>query len=141
MGGCWRGVGKFLFGLSLLGAGEAQAGGAVGYDIVYVRQPRFGDNTNTTWPEVFHPAAMDPGADLMLLHPDGSEEVLVDGGNGSVTDPVLSFDARFVYYSLFPDMRPSAINSQRGLPFAGADIYRIELSTRQITRGSSPISR
>ena len=41
----------------------------------------------------------------MLLHPDGSEEVLVDGGNGSVTDPFLSFDARYVYYSRFPDLR------------------------------------
>ena len=28
----------------------------VDYDIVYVRQPRYGDDTvNTTWPEVFHP--------------------------------------------------------------------------------------
>lgn len=28
----------------------------VDYDVVYVRQPRFGDDVNTTWPEVFHPA-------------------------------------------------------------------------------------
>jgi len=105
---------------------------AVSYDIVYVRQPRFGDNINSTWPEVFHPTRIDPGADLMLLHPDGSEEVLVAGGNGSVTDPFLSFDAAWVYYSYFPDMRPAAINSQRGLPLAGADIYRIHLQTRQI---------
>ena len=58
------------------------------YDIVYVRQPRFGDHQNTTWPEVAHPARIDPGADLMLLHPDGSEELLVAGGVGAVTDPV-----------------------------------------------------
>lgn len=108
--------------------------GAVPYDVVYVRQPRYGDTQNTTWPEVFHPAAMDPGADLMLLHPDGSEEVLVVGGNGSVTDPVLSFDAQWVYYSYFPDMRPSGINTQRDLPYAGADIYRINLATRQVQR-------
>ncbi|MCK7593530.1 hypothetical protein [Pseudomarimonas salicorniae] len=117
--------------LATLGCGEI---GAVGYDIVYVRQPRFGDGTNTTWPEVFHPARIDPGADLMLLHPDGSEEVLVAGGNGSVTDPVLSFDAQWVYYAYFPDMRPQAINSQRNLPYAGADIYRIHLRSRQIER-------
>jgi len=67
------------------------------YDIVYVRQPRYGDTTETTWPEVFHPARIEPGADLMLLHPDGSEEVLVAGGNGAVTDPFVSFDARCVY--------------------------------------------
>ena len=121
---------------SLLG-GDACAQ-VVDYDIVYVRQPRFGDNVNTTWPEVFHPAEIDPGADLMLLHPNGSEEVLVDGGNGSVTDPFLSFDAQWVYYSLFHDMRPAQINSQRGLPYAGADIYRIHLQTRiveQLTHG------
>lgn len=106
----------------------------VNYDIVYVRQPRFGDNVNTTWPEVFHPAEIDPGADLMLLHPNGSEEVLVAGGNGSVTDPFLSFDAQWVYYSYFPDMRPAAINPQRGLPHAGADIFRIHLPTRAIER-------
>ncbi|MEO8602844.1 MAG: hypothetical protein ABI629_09725, partial [bacterium] len=104
----------------------------VTYDVVYVRQPRFGDNTNTTWPEVAHPARIDPGADLMLLHPNGTEEVLVAGGVGAVTDPFVSFDARWVYYSLFYDMREQAINNQRGLPYAGADIFRINLATREI---------
>ncbi len=118
-----------LIALGAIGAASAQA---VNYDIVYVRQPRYGDNVNTTWPEVFHPAEIDPGADLMLLHPNGNEEVLVAGGNGSVTDPFLSFDAQWVYYSYFPDMRPSGINPQRGLPYAGADIYRIHLQTRQV---------
>jgi hypothetical protein len=118
----------------LLVLADAPAHAARNYDIVYVRQPRFGDGSNTTWPEVFHPAELDPGADLMLLHPDGSEEVLVDGGNGSVTDPFLSFDARYVYYSYFPDLRPAAINNQRGLPYEGADIYRFDLATRQNQR-------
>ncbi len=105
---------------------------ALPYDLVYVRQPRFGDLQNSTWPEVGHPAAIDPGADLMLLHPDGSEEVLVEAGHGAVTDPVVSFDAHWVYYAYFPDMRPSAINAQRDLPYAGADIYRIHLATREV---------
>jgi len=113
---------------------DTVAQSTIDYDIVYVRQPRHGDDINTTWPEVFHPAQLDPGADLMLLHPDGSEEVLVAGGNGSVTDPFVSFDAQWVYYSLFPDLRPEAINSQRSLPRRGADIYRIHLATRQIQR-------
>src|SRR5262245_52258037 len=89
------------------------AAAVVPYDIVYVRQPRFGDNTNTIWPEVFHPARLDRGADLMLLHPDGTEELLVAGGNGSVTDPFISFDGKSCYYVLFPDLRPSQVNSQR----------------------------
>jgi hypothetical protein len=67
----------------LLVALAVPAGASVrDYDIAYVRQARFGDSINTTWPEVFHPAQLDPGADLMLLHPDGTEELLVAGGNG-----------------------------------------------------------
>jgi len=105
------------------------------YDIVYVRQPRYGDTTETVWPEVFHPARLEPGADLMLLHPDGSEEVLVTGGPGAVTDPFVSFDARWVYYAYFPDVCPQALNGQRGgLPYAGSDIYRIHLGTRTVER-------
>jgi hypothetical protein len=108
---------------------------AVTYDIVYVRQPRRGDNEHIVWPEVFHPARIEPGSDLMLLHPDGSEEVLVAGGNGAVTDPFVSFDGQSVYYSLFPDVRSSELNGQRGdLPYAGADIYRIQVATREIDR-------
>ena len=105
---------------------------AVPYDIVYVRQPRFGDSVNTAWPEVAHPASIDPGADLMLLHADGSEERLVAGGIGAVTDPFVSFDAQWVYYSFFYDVRPQGYNSQRGLPYLGADIFRINLQTGAI---------
>lgn len=37
-------------------AGQTRyAHGRVDYDIVYVRQPRFGDVQETIWPEVFHP--------------------------------------------------------------------------------------
>src|SRR5436190_5390449 len=47
------------------------------FDIIYVRAPRFGDRGRSHWAEIAHPTTMDPGADLMLLHPDGSEEALV----------------------------------------------------------------
>ncbi len=125
----------FLAVLSPSNAAVNQQAFARNYDIVYVRQPRFGDQVNTIWPEVFHPGRLDAGADLMLLHPDGSEEVLVDCENCSVTDPVVSFDAQWVYYSLFPDLRPQSLNVQRGdLPFEGADIYRMNLQSRQIER-------
>ncbi|MFN8060340.1 MAG: hypothetical protein U0Q12_14380 [Vicinamibacterales bacterium] len=107
--------------------------GVVSYDIVYVRQPRFGDQTNTIWPEVFHPARIDPGADLMLLHPNGAEEVLFPGGNGSVVDPFVSFDAKWVYFAYFPDVRPSELNGQRAdLPRRGSDIFRLNLQSRQV---------
>ncbi len=125
----------WAFGVALLVllSAAAQALPAVDYDIVYVRQPRFGDDINTLWPEVFHPARLEAGADLMLLHPDGSEEVLVAGGIGSVSDPFISFDAEWVYYSYFYDLQPQSLNSQRGdLPHAGADIFRLHLGSRQI---------
>src|SRR5205823_4884657 len=58
------------------------------FDIVYVRTPRKGDKASSLWTEIAHPAIMDASGDLMLLRPDGSEEVLVAGGaDGSVTDP------------------------------------------------------
>jgi hypothetical protein len=133
--GCWNNnmkIFKFLTLSTLIFTGLIEAGNnPVNYDIVYVRQVRFGDNINTTWPEVFHPARMDTGADLMLLHPDGTEEILVDCNVCSVTDPFVSFDAQWVYYSLFHDL--TQLNSQRGdLPLLGADIFRINLSSREI---------
>ena len=128
------GIAARIIALPLAAAGAfASAQPSLDYDIVYVRQPRYGDDVNTIWPEVFHPARLDPGADLMLLHPDGSEEVLVAGGNGGVTDPFVSFDAKVVYYARFPDLRSDSLNYQRdNLPYAGADLYRIHLDTRQI---------
>lgn len=112
-----------------------ETGRAVDYDIVYVRQARFGDNTNTIWPEVFHPARLDAGADLMLLHTNGNEEVLVAGGKGGVTDPVISFDAQSCYYVYYPDLSDAGLNNQRDdLPYAGSDLYRINLKTRSIQR-------
>ena len=120
-------------GLLLLLLAGSTAAQVIDYDVVYVRQPRYGDEVNTVWPEVFHPARAEPGADLVLLHPDGSEEVLVAGGFGAVTDPFVVFDGRWVYYSYFPDLRPESLNYQRGdLPYAGADVFRINLETRRI---------
>lgn len=117
--------------IGLIPSKIVHAGNTVDFDIVYVRQARFGDEVNTIWPEIFHPARMDPGADLMLLHPDGSEEILVDCEVCGVTDPFISFDAQWVYYSVFHDL--TQLNSQRGnLPLLGADIYRINLHSREI---------
>src|SRR5687768_29080 len=51
------------------------------YDIVYVKAPRFvpgkdGKPRPSAWPEIAHPTNIHAGYDLMLLHPDGSEETL-----------------------------------------------------------------
>jgi hypothetical protein len=101
------------------------------YDIVYVRAPRNGDKVGTNWPEISNPTFMDPGADLMLLHPDGTEEVLVKGGTGSVTDPMVSFDGAWVYYSHFHDMKGGSISQG---PVGGADIYKIHVKSKKIVR-------
>src|SRR5262245_3593920 len=74
----------------------------IDYDIVYVRAPRFVPGRNgkprpSAWPEIAHPTNIDAGYDLMLLHPDGKEDLLVKGGEGSVADPYVSFDAQWVY--------------------------------------------
>ncbi|MEQ8850686.1 MAG: hypothetical protein RIB32_02775 [Phycisphaerales bacterium] len=116
---------------ALFGAPAALA--AVDFDIVYVRQPRYGDFVNTTWPDAGHPGRIEPGSDLMLLRPDGTEEVLIDAGDGAVTDPVVSFDGEWVYYAYFHDVRPEALNELRnGLSYAGADIFRLHVPTRVV---------
>src|SRR6478752_1401141 len=70
------------------------------YDIVYVRAPRAGDKVHKRFFTDFSsPVTLEPGADLMLLHPDGSEELLVAGAAGAITDPMVSFDGQWVYYT------------------------------------------
>ncbi len=100
------------------------------YDIVYVRTPRKGNAPHSSrWPDASLPLNVDAGGDLMLLHPDGSEERLVAGGKGSVTDPFVSFDGEWVYYSLFSDLKDR--NSKGG---AAADIYKVHVKTRKVVR-------
>lgn len=104
----------------------------VDYDIVYVRADRAGDKVHKRYFTDFsQPVTIEPGADLMLLHPDGSEEVLVDGGKGSVTDPVISFDGEWVYYSYLYDLQNY---NQWSPPRAGADIFKLHLKTRKIVK-------
>ncbi len=102
------------------------------YDIVYVRADRAGDEIHKRYYTDFsQPVTMQPGADLMLLHPDGREELLVDGGRGSVTDPVVSFDGEWVYYSYLYNLEDA---NQWSPPREGADIFKIHLPTRRIVR-------
>lgn len=114
-------------------AAEAQ----VTYPIVSVRAPRYGDAVQTTWQEVDYPAAIEPGQDLVILYPDGREETLVDCRSGrrcSVVDPAISFDGNSVYYSLYPDVSAQGMNSQMGLSREGADIFKMDLRTRETTQ-------
>ncbi len=93
------------------------------YDIVYVRAPRHGEEKRGGWAEFSDPTRMEPGADLMLLHPDGREELLVSGADGSVMDPYVSFDGEWVYYAKFIDAKHT-----------GADIHKIHVKSRKTVR-------
>lgn len=104
------------------------------YDIVYVRAPRHGDRARSYWAEIAHPTLMDPDAELMLLHPDGTEEVLVKPDPGcSVTDPAISFDGQWVFYSCFRGLAPDKGQSQPH-EASGADIFKIQVRTRKVVR-------
>ena len=102
------------------------------YDIVYVRAPRAGDEVHKRFYTDFsQPVTMQPGADLMLLHPDGSEELLVKGGNGSITDPIMSLDGDWVYYVKIYNL----LKANQWTPAAeGSDIYKIHLKSRRIVK-------
>ncbi|HEX5102625.1 MAG TPA: hypothetical protein VFV87_02360 [Pirellulaceae bacterium] len=105
---------------------------AYDYDIVYVRADRAGDEKHKRFFTDFsQPVTIEPGADLMLLHPDGSEEVLIEGGDGSVTDPMISLDGEWVFYSYLYDLRD---RNQWDPPPAGADIFKLHLPTRKIVK-------
>jgi len=101
------------------------------YPIVYVRSPRWvedrGQKRPARWAEFAHAFNVNPGSDLVLLHPNGKEEVLVEAGQGAVQDPYVSFDGETVFYTLFH-------KAGNGPNAEGADIYKIHVPTRKITR-------
>jgi len=98
------------------------------FDIAYVRAPRKDPTGRSRWAEVGDPRTMEPGAELMLLHPDGSEEVLVPvKPHESIADPYVSFDGNWVYYAKMHD----------ALGRKGADIFKVNVKTKktvQLTR-------
>ena len=104
----------------------------IDYDIIYVRALRAGDKVHKRYFSDFSsPVVIEPGADLMLLHPDGKEERLVEGGDGSITDPVVSFDGAWVYYTHLHNLQKA---NQWSPPRQGADIYKIHVGTRRVVR-------
>jgi hypothetical protein len=106
------------------------------FDIVYVRAPRKGDDKQIAWTEVFSPLRAEPGSDLVLLHPDGKEEVLVAAGDDAVTDPFVSFDGESVYYARIHNVK------QPGSPkptSESADIFKIHVKSRKVEQLTRPV--
>ena len=61
------------------------------------------------WPDAHHPTKMRVGGvDLMILHPDGSEEVLVPGGKGQVIACSHGSSVRFLRLGINTPTRPKA---------------------------------
>jgi len=82
---------------------------AVDYDILYVRYPA----TNpkglfVSIPQGEKPYDIAAGSDLILLHPDGTEDIVVDCSKCSVMDPFISYDGKWAYYSLIEEAKKSS---------------------------------
>src|SRR6186713_201980 len=104
----------------------------IDYDIAYIRAPRAGDEIHKRFFTDFSsPLVIEPGADLMLLHPDGSEELLVAGGEGSITDPVVSLDGQWIFYVHIHNLAKA---NQWSPPREGADVYKINVESKKIVR-------
>src|SRR5262245_6780682 len=107
------------------------------YPIVYVRVPR-------PYPKAYYginhlnQAGLHqtnaPGAELRLLYPDGKDESLVPvEPQESITDPVVSFDAKWVYFAKFHNMSTGPTASMTHLQSKkGADIYKVHVASRKV---------
>lgn len=120
----------------------------IDYDIVYVRYARNGDTGNMDIPMGELPDLIEAGADLVLLHPDGSEEILVgckdpqgypsataEQGDTdihglaapgwpacSVQDPMVSYDGEWVYYAKYVD-----VNTHYRTLLTGSYIFKMQI--------------
>src|SRR5204862_5798293 len=94
------------------------------YPIVYVRALRTPNSNEGSWSSVRRLGHV-PGSELMLLPPDGREEVLVPvEPNEAVTDPYVSFDGKWVYYA-----KLHHANAHKG-----SDLYKIHVASRKIVQ-------
>ncbi|MCI0457280.1 MAG: hypothetical protein L0Z62_09905 [Gemmataceae bacterium] len=102
------------------------------YDIVYVRARRAGDKIHKRfYTDIATPVFLEPGADLMLLRPDGSEELLVEGGEGSVTDPMVSLDGEWVFYTYIYTLKGAGPWQP---PSKGGDSFKIHVKSRKVVQ-------
>ena len=83
------------------------------------------------WADVFTPLRAEPGSDLMLLHPDGSEEVLVAAGDDAIADPFVSFDGAWVYYARFHNVRAQV--ADRPVSHS-SDIFKMHVKSRKVVQ-------
>jgi len=98
------------------------------YDVVYVRAPRA---KKVLWANTEPPTINPPAAELMLLRPDSTQEVLVGvEPHESIGDPFVSYDGKAVYFAKYHRVTPLRGQDME----AGSDIYRVDVATRKVTR-------
>ncbi|QDU92436.1 hypothetical protein [Lignipirellula cremea] len=108
------------------------------YPIVYVRAPRIAGKVQ--WANSEPPTTNPPGAELMILHPDGKEQVLAPvEPHQSIGDRCVSFDAKWVYYLKYHNVTANREHS------GGSGIFKVEDATGkvvQLTRQeATPLAR
>ncbi|MCB9879575.1 MAG: hypothetical protein H6835_18425 [Planctomycetes bacterium] len=104
----------------------------IDYDIVCLRVPRRGDDEQVSWPEAYAPTCVEPGTDLVVVHPDGVIETLVEAAeHEAVADPSVSFDGEWVFYALFEGVE----RRDSGLCYgARADVWKVRVANRERVR-------
>lgn len=147
--GLLRPLPALLLSIALAAGAIAQAGPPVAtpsqvgiaYDIVACRMPVAGNADRDAFPDAHNFSLyLGRGTELILIHPDGSEEVIFSPGpDGAVADPLVSFDGKTIYFVRFQD--PENYNTQRGVSFSPSHIWKIDVQTRvatQLTFGTTP---
>ncbi len=87
----------------------------VDYDIVYVRQPRYGETDGHAGPRSStRPPSIRAPISCCCIRTAARK--CWSPADGAVTDPFVSFDAQWCYYAYFPDLQPDRLNDQRELP-------------------------
>lgn len=109
----------------------------INYPIVACRMPTTGNQFRDAFPDARNDSLyVGRGTQLILLQPDGTEQVLFDPGpNGAVADPCVSFDAKTIYFTWFED--PQDINTQRNLSRSPSHICKVDIATTQFTQLTS----
>lgn len=101
---------------------------AVPFPVTYVRHPITAAKPRIN--DIEKQNITSPGSCLMLVQPDGTEEVLVDpGALGGILDPAVSLDGQWIYYS----QQASAKSGLEGVVSA-SDIFKINIATKQVVQ-------
>jgi hypothetical protein len=110
----------------------AQVG--IAHDLIACRMPAIANETRKRFPDaVNHSLYVGRGTDLVLIHPDGSEEVVFAAGPlRACVDPCVTYDGRAVLFALFVD--PEDHNYQRDVSRQPSHIWRLDLTTRIATQ-------